>query len=122
MTSIRSLFVALALILTISLPAQAMQLTDPRAAAVYIQKQRPLINGCLKQAYRTKSLDQLWQTPACKQLLLQDQQLKTAWNWILPGGSSRGIAAIPYELRKPTIDAYSEYKRLAERIAQLSRY
>ena len=122
MTSIRSLFVALALILAISMPAQAMQLTDPRAAAVYIQKQRPLINGCLKQAYRTKSLDQLWQTPACNQLLLQDQQLKTAWNWILPDGSSRGIAAIPYELRKPTIDAYSEYKRLAERIAQLSRY
>lgn len=117
MSSIRHLFLTM---LVISLPVQAMQLTDPRAAAVYIQKQRPLITGCLQQALRSSNLQQVWQATSCQKLLNQDQQLKTAWSWILPGGSSQGIAAIPYELRKPTVDAYAEYKRLAERISQLS--
>lgn len=110
-----------AILLTSVSGVQAMQLNDPRSAAVYIQKQRPVITGCLQQALRFSETTRIWSTPECQQLLQQDQQLKQAWGLILPDGSVAGIAGIPYELRKPTVEAYSEYMQLAERIAYLSR-
>ncbi|WP_417225196.1 hypothetical protein [Amphritea sp.] len=117
-------FYRLLIILLLPLMAQqavALQLTDPRSAAVYIIKQRPLINACLEQAYTHINLSQIWDSPPCQQLLDQDLQLKTAWHLLLPNGTTTGLAKVPYGLRKPTLDTYSEYKQLAERIAQLSR-
>lgn len=99
----------------------SMQLEDPRAAAVYILKQRPLISACRVQAQSSNDLNQIWSSPACQQLLDQDPQFTAAWQQLLPEGKIKGLAKVPYSLRKPTVETYSEYKELAERIAQLSR-
>ncbi|WP_290701222.1 hypothetical protein [Amphritea sp.] len=117
-----TLFLALPLILTCAAPAAfSMQLEDPRSAAVYILKQRPLINACLIQAQKSTELNQIWSSSPCQQLLDRDQQFKAAWQQILPEGKINGLAKVPYSLRKPTVETYSEYKQLAEIIAQLSR-
>lgn len=120
------MFVFYRLIITLILPlvaqqALAIQLTDPRSAAVYLQQQRPLINACLHEAQASNHLPDIWRSQACQQLLDQDSQLKTAWQLILPNGTTKGLAQVPYGLRQLTVDTYSEYKQLAERIAQLSR-
>lgn len=117
-----TLLLALPLVLTCAAPAAlGMQLEDPRSAAVYILKQRPLINDCLIQAQDSIELNQIWSNSSCQQLLDQDQQFKAAWQQILPDGKINALAQIPYSLRKPTVETYSEYKQLAEIIAQLSR-
>ncbi|RTE66625.1 hypothetical protein EH243_05955 [Amphritea opalescens] len=119
-----SAFYRLIIALTLPLVAQqalAIQLTDPRSAAVYLQQQRPLINACLQEAQANTQLPEIWASQACQQLLAQDPQLKTAWQLILPNGTTQGLAQVPYGLRQLTVDTYSEYKQLAERIAQLSR-
>jgi len=116
---------ALALVLTtlllISGPVAAIQLTDPRSAAVYILKLRPLINACRKHADASSSLSAVWSSPPCQQLLDEEPRFTTAWQLLLPDGKISALAEIPAPLRKPTIDTYSEYKQLAERIARLSR-
>lgn len=101
-------------------PGHAMQLNDPRAAAVYIQKQRPLVDACLNHSQRVSHPSQLWEHAACATLLERDRPIKRAWALLLPEGSHRGLVYIPYGLRQPTIDAYAEYKKLAQRIARLS--
>lgn len=112
----------LSLLLTSAAPLVfSMQLEDPRSAAVYILKLRPLINACLTQAQNSNNLKQIWNSPPCQQLLDQNQQFKAAWQQLLPEGEIKGLAEVPYSLRKPTVETYSEYKELAERIAQLSR-
>ncbi|MBQ0756437.1 MAG: hypothetical protein KBT66_15855 [Amphritea sp.] len=112
----------LSLLLSCAAPlAFSMQLDDPRSAAVYILKQRPLINACLIQAQHSTELNQIWSSSPCQQLLDQDQQFIAAWQQILPEGKINGLAKVPYSLRKPTVETYSEYKQLAEIIAQLSR-
>jgi len=97
-----------------------MEINDARSAAVFIQKQRPLVQVCLKQAQRSTALANVWSYPACAQLLARNQQIKTAWALLLPQGSVTGLIGVPYGLRQPTVDAYAEYKALAERIAQLT--
>lgn len=117
-----TLFLALPLVLTCAAPpAFSMQLEDSRSAAVYILKLRPLINTCLIQAQNSTELNQIWSSSPCRQLLDQDRQFKAAWQQILPDGKINGLAEVPYSLRKPTVETYSEYKQLAEIIAQLSR-
>ena len=101
--------------------AFGMQLEDPRSAAVYILKQRPLINDCLIQAQNSTQLTQIWSSTPCQQLLDQDPQFKAAWQQLLPEGKKNGLAKVPYALRKPTMETYAEYKQLAEIIARLSR-
>lgn len=108
-------------LLLISWPASAMQLNDPRSAAVYIIKLRPLINSCLRQINASNSLAEVWSSSPCQQLLDEDPQLTTAWQLILPEGEINALAEVPYPLRKPTMDTYSEYKQLAERLARLRR-
>lgn len=103
------------------MPLSAMQIIDARSAAVFIQKQRPLVQACLKQARRSTALAEIWSYSACEQLLTRDQQIKTAWALLLPQGSITGLIGVPYGLRQPTVDAYAEYKSLAERVAELSR-
>ncbi|BBB27495.1 hypothetical protein [Amphritea japonica] len=115
-------FIALSMALTcFTSQALGMQLEDPRSAAVYILKQRPLINNCLEQAQQSTQLSQIWSSTPCQQLLDQDPQFKAAWQQLLPEGKKNGLAKVPYALRKPTIETYSEYKQLAEIIARLSR-
>ncbi|WP_299201100.1 hypothetical protein [uncultured Amphritea sp.] len=108
-------------LLLIAWPLSAMQLNDPRSAAVYILKLRPLINACLNQANASSRLAEVWNSPPCQQLLDEEPQFTTAWQLILPEGEISALAEVPYPLRKPTMDTYSEYKQLAERIARLSR-
>ncbi|WP_428035620.1 hypothetical protein [Amphritea sp.] len=110
----------LTILLVISWPAPAMQLNDPRAAAVYIIKLRPLINACLSRANASNNLNQVWESTPCQQLLGEEPQFRTAWHLLLPEGKINALAEVPYSLRQPTIDTYSEYKQLAERIAQLN--
>lgn len=97
-----------------------MQINDARSASVFIQKQRPLVQACLKQAQRSTVLANIWSHSACEQLLARDQQIKAAWELLLPQGSISGLIGVPYGLRQPTVDAYSEYKALAERITELA--
>ncbi|MEH6577294.1 MAG: hypothetical protein V7731_09480 [Amphritea sp.] len=108
------------LTLTASNQLAAMQINDPHSAAVFIQKQRPAVEACLQVAQRNRSLTNIWSSAPCEKLLTQDKQLKKAWALLLPDGSVAGLSELPYELRKLTIDAYSDYKAFAERIAQLS--
>lgn len=98
----------------------AMQLQDPRSAAVYLQQQRPLVRACLAHSYTAASAAQLWSDADCSALLEQNSRLKQAWALVLPNGSVKGLLHIPYGLRQPTIDAYAEYKKLAQRIAGLA--
>ncbi|SEQ88665.1 hypothetical protein SAMN03080615_03095 [Amphritea atlantica] len=112
---------AFAMLLSISGSAIAMQLTDPRSAAVYIIKLRPLINACRQQADASNNLTTLWNSSACRLLLNEEPQFTRAWQLLLPQGNINPLAEVPYSLRKTTIDTYSEYKQLAERIAQLNR-
>ena len=98
----------------------AVQLQDPRSAAVFIQKQRPLVNACLQHSNTVLYIDQLWSYPACATLLERDRQIKQAWALLLPDDSARGLVYVPYGLRQPTVDAYAEYKKLAQRIARLT--
>lgn len=99
--------------------AIALQLVDPRSAAVYLLQQRPLINACLQQAKTNQNLSLIWRSPPCQRLLQQDSQLKLAWQLILPNNTTAGLAQVPYGLRQSIVDTYSEYQQLAERIAQL---
>ncbi|MCV6612262.1 MAG: hypothetical protein OIF55_15935 [Amphritea sp.] len=116
----RASFLLVLLLSLTPLAGSAMQLQDPRSAAVFIQKQRPLVTACLEHSHSVLSTDQLWSYPACATLLERDQQIRQAWSLLLPDGSARGLVYIPYGLRQPTVDAYSEYKKLAQRIARLT--
>jgi len=98
-----------------------MQLDNPRAAAVYIIKLRPLISACLKQADANSTLSAVWRSPPCQQLLDEEPRFTIAWQLLLPDGKTNALAEIPEPLRQPTVDTYSEYRQLAERIARLSR-
>ncbi len=109
-----------ALLLT-SWSASAMQLNDPRSAAVYLIKLRPLISSCLHQANISNHLNEVWDSPPCQQLLDEEPQFTNALQLLLPGGDINALAQVPYSLRKPTMDTYSDYKQLAERIARLSQ-
>ncbi|MDO6564565.1 hypothetical protein Q4488_14355 [Amphritea sp. 1_MG-2023] len=113
-------FIITLMLTTIASSALAIQVTDPRSAAVYIVKQRPLINACLSQAQASNTVADIWTNSACQQLLNHSLQLKTAWQFILPNGNTTGLAEVPSTLRQATVDSYSDYKQLAERIAQLS--
>lgn len=115
----RSLFLV-SLLLLVPFQVSAMQISDPRAAAVYIQKQRPLVKTCLDTSRRSHNLNNIWADSACEQLLARDKKIRAAWAMLLPEGTVTGLAAIPYGLRQLTVDAYAEYKLLAERIAQLA--
>ncbi|WP_296055915.1 hypothetical protein [uncultured Amphritea sp.] len=108
-------------LLLISGPVTAMQLDNPRAAAVYIIKLRPLISACLKQADANSTLSAVWRSPPCQQLLDEEPRFTIAWQLLLPDGKTNALAEIPEPLRQPTVDTYSEYRQLAERIARLSR-
>ena len=98
----------------------AMQVNDPHSAAVFIQKQRPTVKACLQVAQHNHSLTNIWTSAPCEKLMTQDTQIKKSWALLFPDGSVTGLSVLPYELRKLTVNAYSEYKEFAERIAQLS--
>ena len=84
-------------------------------------EQIAVAGACRQQADASNNLTTLWNSSACRLLLNEEPQFTRAWQLLLPQGNINPLAEVPYSLRKTTIDTYSEYKQLAERIAQLNR-